>query len=533
MALNPLVSVVIPCYNHGRYLQTAINSVLAQSYQNFEIIVIDDGSVDNTRDVAQQNKRVQYIYQNNQGLSAARNKGIDSCKGDYLVFLDADDYLYETALAINLSYIQRNERLAFVSGSHDKIFTASNTVQPVIKTINADHYTHLLKGNYIGMHATVMYRRWVFNEFLFDTSLKACEDYDLYLKVTRKHPVLHHANKVAAYCFHGSNMSNNAPLMLKTALKVLNRQKACLSNPSEVMAYSEGVNFWKSYYAQELYTKLWEEKGISWRDYYTLLRYTQNLTFHEFYNISKMSVIYKMLQRTSSKRITKKLRSYLPDKVPPVPLPGKVRLGDFNRLIPFSRNPESDRGGSMESYYIGNFLGNESLNIKGSVLEFDSNQYTCKYGADRVENSHILHLDKQLETGNDGCMEDIRAIPDETFDCIILAQKLNLVYDFQGILRACYRILKPEGVMMITVPGIIPANSAGSEKAHLWTFTDKSVLKLLEETFPECTTEVYSYGNVFTASASLYGLGYPEIPYEMLAFNDPDYQVIITAKTTK
>ncbi len=82
----PLVSVIIPCFNHGKYLKDAFDSVFLQDYCNKEIIVIDDGSTDKTAEVCKEFSEVKYIYQHNQGLSAARNTGIKNCNGEYLVF---------------------------------------------------------------------------------------------------------------------------------------------------------------------------------------------------------------------------------------------------------------------------------------------------------------------------------------------------------------------------------------------------------------------------------------------------------------
>ena len=110
----PLISVIIPCYNHGKYLSKAIGSVLAQSHRPIEIIVVDDGSTDNTQAAAAHYPEVKYIYQHNQGPSAARNTGIDQSSGDFLVFLDADDWLLEDALHINLQYLLK-EPLAGLS----------------------------------------------------------------------------------------------------------------------------------------------------------------------------------------------------------------------------------------------------------------------------------------------------------------------------------------------------------------------------------------------------------------------------------
>lgn len=85
-SISPLVSIIIPCYNHGKYLANAIQSIYSQTYQYFEIIVVDDGSIDNTKSVCEEHPNVEYIYQKNSGLSSARNTGIKYAKGNFLVF---------------------------------------------------------------------------------------------------------------------------------------------------------------------------------------------------------------------------------------------------------------------------------------------------------------------------------------------------------------------------------------------------------------------------------------------------------------
>src|SRR5215217_8140206 len=111
-----LVSVIIPCFNQAHFLVEAIESVLAQSYSHFEIVVVDDGSTDNTCDVASYYERVRCIRQNNQGLAAARNSGIRESKGSYLVFLDADDRLLPEALEAGVKCLKAYPDGAFVFG---------------------------------------------------------------------------------------------------------------------------------------------------------------------------------------------------------------------------------------------------------------------------------------------------------------------------------------------------------------------------------------------------------------------------------
>src|SRR5215212_1699019 len=113
-----LVSVVIPCYNQAHFLGEAIESVLAQSYPNFEIVVVDDGSTDDTSEVAAYYPGVRLVRQENKGLSGARNVGLARSEGEYLVFLDADDRLLHEALEAHLEHLKANPECAFVSGHY-------------------------------------------------------------------------------------------------------------------------------------------------------------------------------------------------------------------------------------------------------------------------------------------------------------------------------------------------------------------------------------------------------------------------------
>src|SRR3712207_4601210 len=105
---KPLVSIVIPCYNQAHFLGEAIESVLAQTYPHFEVVVVDDGSTDNTEAVAARYPGVRCIRQENQGLAAARNTGIRRSNGSYLVFLDADDRLLPNALEVGLKHLKEH-----------------------------------------------------------------------------------------------------------------------------------------------------------------------------------------------------------------------------------------------------------------------------------------------------------------------------------------------------------------------------------------------------------------------------------------
>ena len=245
---SPLISIIIPTFNAADFLPKAIESVMHQTYTNFEIIVIDDGSTDNTRLIMQKNTVVKYFYQENKGFSSARNAGTQKSKGDYLVFLDADDWLEKNGLEQNFSVIKNKPDIAFVSGNYYLLRAQSNQLETITATVIDNHFTRLLQSNYIGMHAAVMFQRWVFQKIRYDETLRACEDYDLYLTITRRYPVIHHQKFIATYYFHPSGLSHNYKLMMDSITTVIKKRRLFLRSSKEKSAYLEGLQQWKQYY---------------------------------------------------------------------------------------------------------------------------------------------------------------------------------------------------------------------------------------------------------------------------------------------
>jgi glycosyltransferase involved in cell wall biosynthesis len=275
----PLISVIIPCYNHAHFLKDAIQSVIDQSYPNKEIIVVNDGSTDDTVAVASSFPSVRLVNQINLGPSAARNSGIEVASGTFLVFLDADDILLPEGLKNQYQIISKNDEFAFVSGGHataNQSLELSETVAPVPdKTV----YEELLTRNFIGMHAAVMYRKSVMEKYLFDTSLTGCEDYDVFLRIAADHPVVHHAVPIAVYRTVHSGLSHNLTKMLEQAIKVLNKQKARLRSKEQIKYYKEGIKNWIDLYCYSIYAALKTNKNANLKKQYlkTLKKYKRKL----------------------------------------------------------------------------------------------------------------------------------------------------------------------------------------------------------------------------------------------------------------
>lgn len=529
----PLVSVIIPCYNYAHFLPEALNSVLQQTHPVTEILVIDDGSTDNTREIVARYPGVVYIYQDNQGLAAARNTGIEKSTGVYLTFLDADDWLFPDALAINVRFLQQAPQAAFSAGGHTFVYDDGRRVE-VTPGYSANPYLDLLaRGNYIAMIAAVMFTRWVAADFTFDPSLANCEDYDLYLRITKRHPIVQHQAQLAAYRIHGAAMSAHVPSMLAGALEVLARQRKTLESRSETAAYRRGVRFWNRYYSNELRMKRSADAAPSYPATMAFfLKQAPSAGIH--YGLIRLAPMMKAtLKRLLPAPALRGLR-YLGLVGPPLPPVGSVVSGDFNRLTPFSTCFGYDRGGPIDRYYIEGFLQNQATTIHGRVLEIGDNAYTLQFGGNKVTQSDVLHIDATNPRATFiGDLSDAPQLPDNAFDCIILTQTLHLIYDFRGALATCYRILKPGGTLLLTVPGITPIDQGEWRDTWYWSFTDKALHRLTAELYAGAKVEIQSFGNVCVATAYLYGMGLPEISLDKLTYYDPQFQVINAVKVVK
>lgn len=537
----PLVSVIIPCYNHGKYLPDAIQSVYSQNHPQIEIIVVDDGSIDNTRSVCLEHPKVTYIYQQNSGLSAARNTGIKHSKGEYLVFLDADDWLLDKAVSNNLEVLLKDADIAFVSGGHQVCYEDTHHSKIVQYEINENHYCRLLEGNYIGMHATVMYRRWVFDTFMFDTSLPYCEDYDLYLRIARKYKVSHHTKLIAAYRMHSSNMSANQSIMLQYTLLVLNKNEKDIQTQSEKKSKNRGIAIWKNYYSFRIYEHLQHQLCTNKKSkfYNTEIKTLRDNAPKLYVNFKIKQILFFMsgINRTIKNTLKKVLPNKIVKSIQKVSYNqslNRVNLGDLNRTTPFSTQFGYDRGGPVDRYYIENFLAENASLIKGRILEIGDNEYTLKYGSNKIEKSDILHIDDSNKKATFiGDLSNAPHLPSDTFDCIVLTQTLHLIYDYKAAIETCYRVLKPNGTLLLTVPGISHIAQDEWRKYWLWAFTNASMERIMQEHFPGNNVSINTYGNVLVASAFLYGMGLPEMKKEQMDYHDPHYQVIITVRATK
>ncbi len=214
--------------------------------------------------------------------------------------------------------------------------------------------------------------------------------------------------------------------------------------------------------------------------------------------------------------------------------PNRVRFGSLRRLEPVSNVFGFDRGTPIDRYYIESFLASHAGRIRGRVLEIGDDSYSRKFGAGKVAQQDVLHV----VPGFPGAtivadISDAPQIPSNTFDCIIFTQVLQYIFDAPAAIATLFRILKPGGAVLATVPGIsrILRDQADKE-SDCWRFTEFSTRRLFAQHLGANLT-INTYGNVLSAVASLQGLATFELQKKELDYHDPNYQVIIAVCAVK
>jgi glycosyltransferase involved in cell wall biosynthesis len=235
----PRVSVVIPTYNHARWVGHAIRSVAAQRFRDLEIIVVDDGSTDDTARVVRDTEvPLRYVRQDNRGLSGARNTGIAAARGALVGFLDADDLWLPDKLSLQVAFLDARAEAALVYA--DAVFFDEGT-QRTVGTHAARHahpsgriLTALLFDNPISSPTPLVRRTALAQAGGFDESLQACEDWDMWIRIARCAEIHCIDQPLAVYRLHGDNMHADVARMKRSQHAVLKRTLADSGLPAAI-----------------------------------------------------------------------------------------------------------------------------------------------------------------------------------------------------------------------------------------------------------------------------------------------------------
>jgi glycosyltransferase involved in cell wall biosynthesis len=535
MNQQPFVSIIIIFLDAGDiFFQEAIASVFAQTYANWELLLVDDGSTDSSTQIARQYaaqypNQIRYFEHDNhqnRGMSASRNLGIAHAKGDYIALLDADDIWLPQKLEKQVAILNNHPEAAIVYGSTLMWFSWDGDpdsaqqnyyrrlgVEPD-QIISPPTLVPLFLKRQADTPATcgVLMRREIVQAVGgFEESFRGMfEDQAFFYKVCLQATVYIESGYWDYYRQHATSSCSVA--------QAEGHYHPFHRNPAHLILLD-----WFEQYLQNQEIRdraIWKELNAA------LLPYRHP----KLYQLKEqMRSFFKPLIPTA---IRAQLRTLL--NLWTQPRVGTVKFGNLRRITPISQVFGFDRGLPIDRYYIEAFLKRQSEDIRGRVLEIGDRFYTEQFGHNRVIQSDVLHVhDGNPDATIVGDLSNAENVPSEAFDCVVLTQTLHLIYDLKAALATIHRILKPGGTALITVPGISQIAIDEWKDYWMWSFTSLSANKLFGEYFPTDHLTIETFGNVMTATAFLQGLATQELKEEELNHHDPSYQVLITIRAVK
>lgn len=533
MKQSPLVSVITPFLNAERFLTEAVESVLAQTYDRWELFLIDDGSTDGSSEIARgyaarYPSKIRYLEHEghaNQGTAASRNVAIRQSKGTYVAPLDADDVWLPAKLYRQVQLLESHPQVAMVYG--------------------ASQYWYGWTGD----------PRDCQRDYMPDLGIQTDRVYEPPALLTLLYP------------FGKGTAAPPSDIMVRRR------------TVEEIDGFVEEFRgIYQLYEDQFFLTKLYLRAGVyvsseCWDRYRVhagscmakvhgaglyddvrqryLERFTSYLLQHGIHDPVVWRAVENAIMpyRTAGtvggahtkdhavSRVATDQERASPQSTPhqsPVVAIGEVNWGSLRRVEPVARCWGLSRGVPIDRYYIEQFLFRHRDDIQGRVLEVKDNGYTVRFGGHRVLKSDVVNL-TEGHPGTTIVADLTRAdhIPSDSFDCVVLTQTLQLIFDPAAALRHLHRILKPGGVLLATVPGITQIGDSEWADAWYWNFTKASAMRLFTDSFGAESIEVESHGNVLAATALLHGIALRELRIDELEARDPEYEVIITVRAAK
>jgi SAM-dependent methyltransferase len=538
----PVVSIVTIFFNAARFLEDAVASVLAQTYERWELLLVDDGSTDGSSEMgralaARHLDRVRYLEHPdhaNRGMSASRNLGIRHGRGDLVALLDADDVWEPEKLTRQVALLEAHPEVDLVYGaplywfgwardpaaagrdwSPDLPVPAGTVASPPELALAS----YPLGSGTAPCPSDLLFRRSLVDrvggfEETFHGIYALYEDQAFLAKVYLNARVLVSGERWLRYRQHADS---------------------CVSVVNAGGHYETVRRFfleWLSDYVQahdvrDVRVRLALRRALRTVRQPTASRFeTHGRTF-----VGRVLRLGNLIAHVLIAPLLSKMLSLSrPGDSPRV---GRVRFGDLRRLQPVSREFGYDRGLPIDRYYIARFLAARADDIHGRVIEIGDDAYTRRFGGARVTRRDVLHVEPVPGATFVGDLACADHLPSDAFDCVILTQTLHLIYDVRAALATVHRILKPGGRLLATAPGISQISDDQWRTYWCWSFTIRSLRQLLTETFLKGEVVVEAYGNVLAAIAFLHGLAAEELDSDELAYRDPAYELLITAHARK
>ena len=306
---NPEVSVIIPAYNAEKYIKQTINSVLEQSFQSFEIIVVNDGSTDKTRDIVsrlqKENHNIKLIDQINSGVSSARNNGIKNAQGGFIAFLDADDLWHPEKLLLQVSEIKKDNNIGVVSCLSVLLYEDGKIMgwQAGVN-LNGYVYKEMIKRNPISCGSIALVRKDLLPGELFDSALEPSEDWDFWLRICKNYKLTTVPKVLVGYRRASLSASKNYQEALDSGKKLLNK------------TFANDINLGKSFYLYSLSRLASTVSGLciidahtkeAWKYMYLAFKCFPVAFIVDFqmFKILTLLILNKILTKNLSKRVNK------------------------------------------------------------------------------------------------------------------------------------------------------------------------------------------------------------------------------------
>ena len=522
---DTLVSVVMIFRDAERFIEEAIDSVLAQTHPSLELLLCDDGSTDGSTAIAQAtaaaHPHVRYLQHPGHchlGMSSTRNLGLASARGDLVAFLDADDVWEKEHLEHDVALLSRHPEAGLACGQavewHSWNDSGADDVIPGLPwppgavVPPPRMLTALLRrGDFRTPTCNLLVRKHVLDA-VGGSEPKfrdLYEDQVLLAKLHLAYPCVISGTRTARYRKHAGSSTARA-------------LRAGTYSPGLPTASVEAFLRWLASLPQIQVGEEHEELRSLIRD--ALKSYDHALDRARWRSLALVRAMIPPQRRQLLRVAARRARAL-----------GPVRMGSLRHLTPLSRQFGYDRGLPVDRYYIERFLAENAHVISGRVLEVGDSTYTRRFGGQRVTQADVLNITVgDPETTIVADLATGQNIASSSFDCLVITQTLHLVYDLSAAVRTLHRILRPGGTLLATFPGISPISTDRWSETWYWSLTPLSATRLFGDVFGPDNVEVVAYGNVLTSVAFLEGMATRELRHRELETHDPQFPMVVTVR---
>ncbi|HSJ15410.1 MAG TPA: glycosyltransferase family A protein [Longimicrobiales bacterium] len=535
-AALPLVSVITIFHDEARFLGEAIDSVLAQTYGRWELLLCDDGSTDASSQIARSYAekhpdRIRYLEHPghaNRGMSATRNLGLRAARGALVSFLDGDDVWVPEKLTRQVRLLQQHPEAGAVYGrlhvwhgwTRNPADLARDYVQPLggppDSLVHPPELLIRFLRNDVYTPSGLLFRREVLESVGgYEESFRGMHEDGIALaKICLRWPLYASGEVWYKYRQHPDSCCN--------------QEIAAGRDREALRAYLEWIEEYLAAHAPEESEVMAVVRELRRRDE----RRAGARTGHALRSALRNA------RSLADRVVPARVRSWIGLMTHGsrfAPPPGWLHLGSLRRVTPVSQYFGFDRGLPIDRHYIERFLAAHRDDIRGRVLEVADAEYTHRFGGERVTHADVLHArpgNPAATLVGDLCTGE--GIPDAAFDCIILTQVLPFVWDPAAAIATARRALRPGGVLLVTAPGISQISRHDADRwGDFWRFTSQSLRRLFEQEFAAADVELDTYGNVLAATAFLHGMAAHELRPRELDERHPDYEVTIAVRATR